>query len=250
MSATHAAGSGSDDTGRARIALLEDDPIIADLLLVTLERGGWQYRHFTTIAAISAALRQERFDLLILDWTLPDGEADSVIRLVNEQPGPRVPILIESGSDDEALIVDALRLGADDYVVKPLRMPEVQARVAALLRRVSRDAAPAVPAAASGVLSVGPFQVDDAQDALLLNGEPLKLTVKELELARYFLAHQNELLTRDTLLAEVWQRSPEVDTRTVDAHVSRLRRKLDLGPRTGYQIASLRGYGYRMEPLV
>lgn len=236
-----AGDQGSDAATVTRIALLEDDPIIADLLKMTLDQAGWRYRHFTTIAAIRQALETERFDLFILDWSLPDGKADAVIRLVRERLGRRQPILIESVSDDEELIVNALHLGADDYVVKPLRMSEVQARIMALLRRV-RHGEP-------DSRTLGAFRVDETNRRIYRDEVVLKLTAMEFELARFLFAHQNELLTRETLLSEVWGRNPSVDTRTVDAHVSRLRRKLDLGSNTGYQIGSLRGYGYRLERL-
>ncbi len=213
--------------------------MVADLLALTLEQAGWGCQSHGTLASISAAIRTRRFDLLILDWSLPDGEADRVIRLARGLYGWDLPILIESVNGGEQAIIGALELGADDYVVKPLRMSEVAARVKALLRRTRRDY--------PDNLEVGPFRIDAANQRILLSGEPLSLTAIEYRLACHFLAHLNGLLSRERLLTEVWNRNPVIDTRTVDTHVGRLRRQLRLGAETGWQISTLRGYGYRFE---
>jgi len=213
--------------------------MVADLLAMTIDQAGWGYQSHGTLASISAAIRACRFDLLILDWSLPDGEADRVIRLARGLYGWDLPILIESVNGEEQAIIGALELGADDYVVKPLRMSEVVARVKALLRRTPRDY--------PDNLEVGPFRIDAANQRILLSGEPLALTTIEYRLACHFLTHLNGLLSRERLLTEVWNRNPVIDTRTVDIHVGRLRRQMRLGTETGWQISTLRGYGYRFE---
>lgn len=222
-----------------RIALLEDDPLVAKLLTTTFAQAGWECEHFTTIAGFSAALRGRPFDLLMLDWCLPDGESDTVIRLAREQLALTTPILIESVHDDEEKIVYALEAGADDYVVKPLRIAEVKARVLALLRR--HQDVQKLPQ------QFGPFAVDDANHDVMLNGEPIGLKGLEFDLAKYFLQHPDALLSRDQLLSKVWGRNGKLNTRTVDTHISRLRKKLRLGPETQMRITTLRGYGYRLE---
>lgn len=232
-------GPAAPSPGRTVIGLLEDDPLIAEVIEGTLEGAGWDYHLFTSVAEISTALRTQSFDLLLLDWTLPDGEADSVIRLVRQQLRLATPILIESASGDENQIVEALALGADDYVVKPLRLSEVQARIAALLRRVRHDA--------PGPLQLGPYRVDATNKLVYRLDQPVDLTLMEYDLARFFLEHPDELLSRERILSEVWNCNPEIDTRTVDMHVSRLRRKLQFGAGSGLQISTLRGYGYRLE---
>lgn len=221
------------------IALLEDDPLIAEVLAIAFFQAGWENRLFTTVGDISRALRESRFDLLMLDWSLPDGEADSVIRLARQQLGLTTPIVIESVNGDEEQVVRALELGADDYVVKPLRIAEVKARVLALLRR-HKDSPKQAQA-------LGHYQLDETLCDVKLAGEPLGLTAMEFELAKYFFAHPDELLSRDQLLAHVWGVGADLDTRTVDVHVSRLRRKLRLEQETGVQISTLRGYGYRLQ---
>lgn len=239
ISASHGQALASIAQEGVSIALLEDDPLVAEVIGMALDQVGWDYRLYTTVADISADLRTRTFDLLVLDWMLPDGEADSVIRLVRQQLKLSTPILIESVEDDEQRIVDALAMGADDYVVKPLRLSEVQARIAALLRR-SRKQAPKPQ-------RQGAYCIDAANRSITLDGEAVPLSVTEFSLADYFFAHPNELLSRERLLSEVWARSPEIDTRTVDVHVCQLRKKLRLGPENGLQITTLRGYGYRLE---
>jgi DNA-binding response OmpR family regulator len=229
----------SSSPERLWIALLEDDLLTAHVIEQALTGKGWSCRQFQTVEAISIALRTQSFDLLILDWCLPDGEADSVISLARNELAMTTPILIESVNDDEQRIVGALALGADDYVVKPLRISELQARVAALLRR-SRQLD-------LGALEFGLYRFDMPNRKLFLDGEDLLLSAIEFELSRYFFVHIGELLSRERLLSKVWNRNADVDTRTVDAHVSRLRRKLRLNEDAGFAISTLRGYGYRLE---
>ncbi|MCB1954387.1 MAG: response regulator transcription factor [Rhodocyclaceae bacterium] len=221
------------------IGLLEDDPVVGEMLVLAFTRAGWRCSHHTTVSAMTTALATVSFDLLVLDWVLPDGTAETIIRQVRNRPGEDVPILIESLKDDEARMVRALQLGADDYVVKPLRLAEVKARIEALLRR-RRGVAVEWP-------SSGPFEVDMGRGLLLLDGVPVNMTRTEFGLICYLFQHAGELLTRDRLLREVWGTVPDLDTRTVDNHVSRLRKKLGLGPQRGVEIVTVHGYGYRLE---
>lgn len=222
-----------------RVGLLEDDAVVAGAIEVVFERNAWQFAHYKTVADISAAVHERSFDVLLLDWSLPDGKADRVIRLVRDQLGLDTPIMIESVNGDEQHIVECLLLGADDYVVKPLRLSELEARIKALLRRRKLDELQP--------MSTGPYRIDLDNHVLYLNDEALDLTDTEFRLASHFLEHPNELLSRQQLLVDVWNSNPEIDTRTVDMHISRLRKKLRFGVDTGITINSLRGYGYRLE---
>lgn len=229
------------DSAAIRIALLEDDDVIAELIGITLQEAGWNYQCFTSIDDISKALEDQSFDLYILDWSLPDGEVDVVIKLLRDIHHINSPILVESVNGDEEQIVTALALGADDYVVKPLRMSELKARISALLRRDKQ--------VLQSNFSHGGYQINEANHDVSLDGEYFHLSALEYKLALYFFQHVNVLLSRDQLLADVWQRNNQVDTRTVDAHVSRLRKKLGFSPETGFQLVTLRGYGYRLEAI-
>lgn len=222
-----------------RIGLLEDDDVVAELLGLVFDQHGWSAERFGTLAELQQALPRRRYDLLVLDWSVPDGTAGHLIPWVREHLGWEIPILVESALGDERQIAHALGLGADDYVVKPLRLAEVSARMLALLRR-----RPTEPAC---VIACGPYRIDIAGRELTFDAQPVALTRVEFDLASYFFRHLGVLLSRERLLADVWGISAALDTRTVDTHVSRLRKKLRLGPQQGMRISSLHGYGYRLE---
>ena len=226
----------------ANIALVEDDPVVQEMLGLVFAGAGWSFASFASVAEFNAAWPEAHFDVLMLDWMLPDGTAESIIRRVRGQ-GSAVPILIESLKDDEALVVHALRLGADDYVVKPLRLSEVIARIEALIRRQQ----PGQSEQKLAATRLGALHVDTARGVLLKDGEPLELTRTEFELICYLIQHRGELLTRERLLSQVWGNESEPDTRTVDAHIGRLRKKLPLGPNQDAEIVTVHGYGYRLE---
>lgn len=219
--------------------MLEDDELAVEVIEMALSQINCHCQHFATLADICAALREQCFDLLLLDWSLPDGEADQVIRLVRRELNLRTPVLIVSVNDDEQQVVNALLQGADDYVTKPLRLSELQARVTVLLRNAQAE--PANGTELSG------YRFDTGKRVLYLDNEPLGLTILEYDLAYYFFSHLNELLSREHLLTAVWGQHPSLDTRTVDVFISRLRKKIKLETGSALQIRTLRGFGYRLE---
>ena len=223
----------------SKIALLEDDEFVAEVALQVLKSMQCECHYFVTIADITTALSRQTFDLLLLDWSLPDGNAEQVNKLVRNDLGLSTPILIESVNNDEQQIVDALLLGANDYVTKPLRVYELQARLAVLLRNSQRK----IP----NITRHGDYQFDNSNKQLYLNGEVIKLSSLEYQLCHYFFNHLNELISREQLLKDVWAQYPMLVTRKVVAGGSHLRKKLILEQQHGLQIRSLRGYGYRME---
>jgi len=226
-------------TDGVRICLLEDDILIAKLLSATFEQNAWSCDCFETIALLKAALCEAVYDLIVLDWSVPDGTAETLIPWIRERVGWKQPILVESVHGDEAQIVRALMLGADDYVVKPLRLAEVTARIQSLLRRTQWMPTP--------TLSRGHYRVDAARRELTLNGEPIALTRMELDLAIYLFQHAGELLSRERLLRDVWGIKASLETRTVDTHINRLRKKLKMDAGQAARITTLHGYGYRLE---
>ena len=222
-----------------RIALLEDDAVVAQMLELAFAGSGWLCDRFETMTEFKQATKALTYDLLVLDWMVPDGTVETLIPWVRERFGWGVPILIESLLGDEPRIVHALGLGANDYVVKPLRLAEVNARIRALLR--SQQQAP------TPIIARAPYRIDAAQRKLTMAGEPIKLTRVEFDLALHFFRHAGELLSRECLLTEVWGISATLETRTVDYHVSRLRKKLRMDPAGGAMITCMPGYGYRLE---
>lgn len=224
---------------RGRLGLLEDDPVTADMLHMLLSAAGFGVVGFSTVGAMTEALQGgEVFDLLLLDWSLPDGTAASIIATVRNELRQPTPILIASVSDDEATIVAALERGADDYVAKPLRVAEVIARLGALQRRTD--------GARLEMSNWGRYAIDWSRHCISLDGQPIALTAREFALAAHFFRHADKLLSRENLLLAVWGVSSSLETRTVDAHVARLRSKVPFGPETGVQLLTEHGLGYRL----
>lgn len=222
-----------------RIGILEDDATQIELYSLWLATAHHQCSFYQTVASFVTALATEKFDLLLVDRLLPDGSGDTALRWIRDNLGWEIPVIFVTGNNSEADIVAGLRMGADDYVLKPPNYFELIARIDGWARRVK--------APAQVLLKYGPYEVQQQNREILLNGNAIELTQKEYELACYMFQHPGRLLSRVHLLEAIWGLQAEIDTRTVDTHVSRLRRKLAIGPENGWEIISIYGYGYRME---
>ena len=222
-----------------RIGVLEDDATQIALYKLWLGTTQHQPVYYGTVADFMAALRTEKFDLLLIDRQLPDGNGESVLKWVRENLGWDLPVIFVTANDNESDIVSALRAGADDYVVKPAKFLELIARLEGLARRSK-----AVP---PSQLKLGAYEINQQDREIRLNGKAVELTQKEYELACYLFQNPARLLSRVHLLEAIWGLQAEIATRTVDTHVSRLRRKLKIVPENGWEIISIYGYGYRME---
>lgn len=222
------------------IALVEDDGEQRELLELWLTGDG---RHtvasFGTAAALCAALGAGRFDILILDWFLPDATGEQVLDWVRRHLSGALPVIVVTAREDEATVVAALAAGADDYVVKPPKPLELLARIQAVVRRAQPSG--------TLVLRMGVYEIDIAQHRLFVDKAPVALTQKEFDLAVYVFQNPAKLFTRDHLLSKIWGLDADIDTRTVDTHVSRLRKKLRLDGSTGWKLASVHGVGYRFD---
>lgn len=223
------------------IGIAEDDPDQAALIRLWMEGAEHGVQVFGTAAAYIEGLKKQRFDLLLIDWMLPDGTGADLLRWVRANLGWEVPVLVLTSRDDEETVVAALHSGADDYVVKPPKPLELLARIAALGRRVRSGGLP--------VLRLGTFEIDIQRQRLALDGEPVVLTQKEFDLAAYLFQNPGKLLSRDHLLKMIWGINADVDTRTVDTHVSRLRKKLGLDGSKGWKLVPVYGVGYRFERI-
>lgn len=226
-----------------RVALLEDDADIARLLALWLEEAGHAPQLFDSGAALTKALGRDSFDLLLLDWMLPDTSGDKILQWVRENVDWPIPVIFVTGRNREQDIVAGLTLGADDYVAKPVRRDEFLARVEAVGRRAHPALKPA------GVLSHPPYEIDLGARRVRCRGETIELTQKEYELALFLFRNQGRLLSRGHILQSVWGHQPDISTRTVDTHVSRLRTKLGLGPENGWQLSAIYNHGYRLEQV-
>jgi two-component system response regulator RegX3 len=221
------------------IGILEDDASQLALLQLWLQAGQHTYSGYETRAKFVAALESAHFDLLIVDWMLPDGSGADVLHHVRHTMASGLPIVILTSRDDEATVVRALHAGADDYVVKPAKPMELLARLEAVSRR-SRQSSPKV-------FRMGGFEFDMLGHKLAVQGQVQVTTQKEFALAAYFFQNEGKLFSREHLLHKVWGIQADVDTRTVDTHVSRLRKKLQLDGSGGYKLSPVYGYGYRFD---
>jgi DNA-binding response OmpR family regulator len=226
------------------IALLEDDPDQAALMTKWLESDGHSCKTFYTAKSFMDHVVDESFALLILDWALPDIDGDRVLRWVRDNLGWNIPVLFMTFRDDSEDIATILQLGADDYVTKSVQRNEFLARVKSLQRRAK------VVADAHREIRIGEFVINNDEHSITRQGEEIKLTPMEFKLAGYLFQNVDSLRSRADLLANVWGRNAEVSTRTVDLHISRLRKKLCLLPENGWHLESVSSIGYRLARLI
>ena len=223
----------------APVALLvEDEPHIRRFVRSALEGEGCQVWETSTLARglIEAASRQP--DLVILDLGLPDGDGVDLVRELRGWTG--IPVLILSARSDEANKVRALDAGADDYLTKPFGVPELLARVRALLRRSQR------PADAGPVLRFGDVELDLARRQVQRQGQPVHLTPIEYRLLTYLAANAGRVLTQRQLLAEVWGPNHAEDAQYLRVYMTNLRRKLEADPAQPRYLLTESGVGYRL----
>ena len=228
-----------------RFAILEDSRSEALLLKTMVEKLDHEGTIFATAKSFREGLEANSFDLLLMDWILPDGSGDELLIWVRERFGWKLPVIFVTGRVEEADVAEMLLLGADDYVCKPIRYLELAARIEALLRRRG------FLIAAEGknfVLQVGNVELQPESRLARVGGEPVSLTAKEFDLAVLLLQNLGTLFSRQSLLERVWGgEMSALDTRTVDTHMSRVRRKLELDEEHGWTLTAVYGHGYRLE---
>jgi two-component system, OmpR family, response regulator RegX3 len=222
-----------------RILLVEDEEGLAESIRYTFEREGYGVVHASNGRTAIERFRDEAFDLVVLDLMLPEVSGLDVCRMIRQ--GSTVPIIMVTAKDSEADKVAGLELGADDYVTKPFSVRELVSRVRALLRRTRMQTAPP----ADEVLSGGPIEIDVGRHEVRVRGEVVAFPPKEFELLETFLRRKGRLLTRDFLIEEVWGHDYFGDTKTLDVHVKRIRRKVEADPHQPSFLLTVRGLGYK-----
>lgn len=225
---------------RNRICVVEDEPDIAEILRYNLEKEGFevelQHRGDTALEV----LRRHPPDLLLLDLMLPGLDGLELTRLLKRNPATeRIPILMLTAKGEELDRVVGFELGADDYIPKPFSPREVVLRIKAVLRRLEGGGAEEDP------LEVGGIRLDVAGHHLWVEGEEVPLTATEFRLLKVLLERAGRVQTRNRLLTDVWGYAEDIDSRTVDTHIRRLRRKL--GPEAR-RVETVIGVGYRLQP--
>jgi len=226
-----------------RVAIVEDDPSDAALVARWLMLAGHCCHHFAGGRALMRAFDQVGLDAVILGGSLPDVSGVDVLRRIRGSDRASLPVLFVSRRRSEHDVVSALRHGADDYMVKPLGGAELLARLEAILRRGRHG--PAAPAN----LEVGPYQIECGIRVLLHAGRPIELTPKDFELAVLFLHNVGRVLSRGHILDAVWGPRARIASRTLDTHISRLRKKLELTSEKGWRLTAAYGRGYRLDQL-
>ena len=226
-----------------RVAALDDDATQLELIQRTLASMGHDCHGFTDSRSYLRSLRRESYDLLVLDWQLPDINGLEVLRWARENLNERVPVLFITNRSAEADVIEGLAAGADDFMVKPIRVGELIARVKALLRRVYYQQSP-------NELGFGRYRFDIVGSQIFVDGNPVVLKQREFDLALFLFQNIGRLLSRKHLLEAVWGIDAEVSSRSLDTHVSRLRTKLGLHPEHGFRLAAIYSVGYRLETSV
>lgn len=224
-----------------KIALLEDEIDQARNLSDTLVNAQHNCEFFHTGKSFIYAVLHNSYDLLILDWQLPDMEGTEVLKTIRSQLNWRIPVIFLTSRGSEEDIITALEAGADDYLIKPARAGELKARLTALSRRIGNESED------QESLIIGPYDINLGKRTITVAGEPVTLTDKDFELAAFMFQNMGRLLSRDFLLERVWGISMDINTRTVDTHVSRLRRKLNIKPENGFRVKTIYQHGYRLE---
>jgi two-component system response regulator RegX3 len=224
------------------VAIVEDDPLQADLLVRWLRESGHQAHHFDRGAAAIGALSHNRYDAMVLAWNLPDVSGVEVLRRIRGNMSS-IPVLVASVRDREEDVVRALRCGADDCMIKPIRHHEFIARVEAVARRGKHCIEQEKP------LKLDGYIVDGVSRTLTRDGHPVDLTRKDFDLSVLFLSNVGKLLSRNQISERVWGRSTVITSRTLDTHVSRVRGKLGFTPESGWCLTAKYGHGYRLERL-
>jgi len=220
----------------AKLLIVEDDSSVAQLIKFTLESERFVLDHYSTCADAIAALRTNAYDLLILDWALPDSTGLELCKLYRSMGG-NSPVLFLTARGTSRDKVAGLTAGADDYVVKPFDPDELVARVRALLRRP--------PIISDSVLKVSSIELDITNLKVTRDGNPITLQPKEFAILQLFMEHPDRYFTAEAILARVWRSDASVSTDSVRTHVKTLRKKLG-DSQDEPLIENTRGLGYKL----
>lgn len=225
------------------IALLEDNPSDARLIRLYIESSGHRCKIFETGQSLIDELPNQTYALLLIDWELPDIAGDKILQWVRKNIGQDFPVIFVTGRDSTEDIVTMLDAGADDYMTKPVNLEEMLARITALVRRSQ------FKGENNNSIVVAPYALDFKCHKITKSGVEIFLTPKEFELAGYLLQNIGELISRTQLLQDIWGYGPEIHTRTIDIHISRIRKKLELTEEYGWKLISIYHKGYRLEQI-
>jgi two-component system, OmpR family, alkaline phosphatase synthesis response regulator PhoP len=220
-----------------RLLLVEDEPGLVMTLTDRLSAEGYEVESATDAGTALTSATTGNYDAILMDVMLPGGNGFDICRTVRQR-GIQTPILMLTARGQVVDRVVGLKLGADDYLVKPFEMAELLARVEALLRRTP-------PAQTTESYRFGEIGIDFRKAEVTRGGAPIELSAREFKLLKYFVEHRGAALSRDELLNEVWGYNAMPSTRTVDVHVAWLRQKLEENVRHPQYILTVHGLGYK-----
>jgi len=224
------------------IAVVDDDADIAELISLWLEAEGYSCFPFADGEAFTRAAQKTTFEVVLLDWVMPEVDGEQVLTWLRARQGYDTSVIFITARTTEEDMVRILNEGADDYITKPVSRGELLARISAVTRRASRRME-------QPVMEFGPYEINPRTRTLRFDGEPVRLTDKEFELSLYIFSNLGRLLSRNQILSSVWGYEQGVNTRTIDTHISRIRKKLNLSPENGWRLSSIYHQGYRLERL-
>jgi DNA-binding response OmpR family regulator len=232
-----------------RIAALEDDPMESKFIHQIVTEAGHACTLFSTGKDMIEALRHQTFDLLMLDWNLPDMSGKDVIEWVRANLGDNVIVMFLTNRLLEGNIVEGLMAGADDYMTKPIRQAELAARLHALSKRVRPvEIGQTAPSpAASHLVEVGVFRLDTLMKTATIRDKAVDLKPKEFDIAAMLFQNVGQLITREKIMAAVWGRELMMTSRTLDTHMSQVRTKLQLKLDNNVRLTTVYTIGYRLD---
>ncbi len=227
---------------RGSVLVVDDEPTIAEVVSRYLERAGYRTQVAGDGVQALAAVASDRPDLVVLDLMLPGIDGLEVMRRMREQGSDPIATILLTAKGEESDRVVGLRLGADDYVVKPFSPAELVARVDAVLRRVDTTPDRAQP------LHCSDLTIDPTSRRVHVRGEEVQLTQREFDVLLFLARHPGQVFSRNHLMDAIWQYSFYTDTSTVTVHIRRLRAKIELDPAQPRHIETVWGVGYRFAP--
>ena len=227
------------------ILVVDDEPVFIEALTISLEREGFGGIAAADGPAALKAISEKDPDLILLDVMLPGMSGIDVCREIRKSSS--VPVIMVTAKGEEIDAVVGLEVGADDYITKPYRLRELIARIRAILRRSENSPKEDETTSNSEVLGEGAVRLDLERHELSVDGELVSLALREFELLSYLMENSGRVVTRESLMQNVWGWDYIGDTKTIDVHVKRLRSKIESDPSAPLRISTIRGVGYRYE---
>jgi two-component system, OmpR family, response regulator ResD len=231
-----------EDHARGSVLVVDDEPTIGEVVSRYLERAGYRTRVAMDGARALELVARQRPDLIVLDLMLPGIDGLEVMRRLRAPERERIALILLTAKGEESDRVIGLRLGADDYVVKPFSPVELVARVDAVLRRVETAPTHEAP------IELGDMTIDPSARQLFVRGEEVMLTQREFDVLLFLARHPGQAFSRNQLMDAIWQYSFYTDTSTVTVHIRRLRAKIEADPGQPRHIQTVWGVGYRFVP--